>query len=489
VPTDMSSRNESLDLIGVELSEGFYELEKDCHGCFIWAQSRFRVRRLTRERYMVLHACYNGTRGTLALMRNGVPAYSFTMCQGWGRYAVDLTDMANEVVEFEVSPIVPVPDDHRELGIMIRSIELTGDRSLVQHLDRVLQNRALNQREFLEGRTLLNSYPVGLRIDIEHRCNMNPPCVYCEWEWTKQMEARNDYVFTPETLTELGGFYECAEEVADCSVGETFLNQNLRSLLEEFHRARKHVEITTNGILLDQANRRMLLGKDIACYFSIDAATATGYARYRNDHFDTIIENLRCLCREKKDFGNRPLVTVSFIAMTSNRNELPAFLSLMKDVGVDSVKIRSLSVGITLDHQIIRRGSRTFDYDAEVLNVRQVREVAQEARAAADPLKLDLDVELEFGDALAAMGGPICSEPWSASYILKRGIQPCCFAHESLGAWSDRGDRGLAEFVADIFNGREMQQMRERLANGDLPRYCRDCLTCPIVRKRTQCGK
>ncbi len=483
----MSNKNRSLALVGVELASGFYEPESDHLGCFVWAQSCFRVRRLSQERYLVLHLCYNGRCGKLTLKQDGAPAHTIVLCQGWNHYAADLSGTKAEEIGFEVSPVVRVSDDARDLGVMIRAIELTDNRAEVQRLARISENKALNQREFADGKTVLESYPVGLRIDVEPRCNMKPPCVYCQWDWARHLESQSDFVFTLDTLAELGGFYECAEDIVDCSVGEFFLSDKAGTLLERFHRSRKHLDVTTNGILLDQEIRARLLGKDVTCYFSIDSATAAGYARYRDDRFDTVIKNLRCLCREKAGCGNRPLVMVAFIAMSSNRHELPRLLALMRDVGVDGVKLRSLSVGGPLDHQAFRRAGLVFDYSAEVLSLCEIRHLADQAREVAGRIGINLQVDLDFGNAEAAAGGPICSEPWRTSYVLTRGIQPCTFgtlARQCIATWSERGDRPLAAFVSDAFNGSAMQKMRAQLARGDLPRFCRDCPTCPIVRKR-----
>ena len=62
-------------------------------------------------------------------------------------------------------------------------------------------------------RTALDSTPPSLGIDLYGVCNVKPPCVYCEWDHSKDLEGDHvDTPFTRETLDEWGAFFDNAVE-------------------------------------------------------------------------------------------------------------------------------------------------------------------------------------------------------------------------------------------------------------------------------------
>ena len=225
-----------------------------------------------------------------------------------------------------------------------------------------------------------------------------------------------------------------------------------------------------------------MLGKNLSLYASIDSATAAGYARYRNDRFEDVIANLTALCREKKAHDGLPRVYASFIAMRSNVAELPQYFALMREVGVDEVKLRSLYLDDNLAPVTINNGYR-FDYAAEVLLADELATAARVARASADKQHVALHVEWEqFARDVGDCGNPVCNEPWRTMYVLRRGIMPCCYATEPIARWSERQGRPLDEFVEAVFNGPVYQEIRAELAAGRLSDYCRNTPSCPILK-------
>ena len=106
------------------------------------------------------------------------------------------------------------------------------------------------------------------------------------------------------------------------------------------------MEMTSNGVMLTPDIRKVLLGRRLTLYVSIDSATGAGYRRYRHASLDKILNNLRNLCVEKRKYGGLPRVIVSFIAMCSNLEEFEPFLECMLYTGVDAIKVRSLFCGL-----------------------------------------------------------------------------------------------------------------------------------------------
>jgi MoaA/NifB/PqqE/SkfB family radical SAM enzyme len=463
---------------------GFHDVERDVWGPFVWTEKSFTLRRPPQGSgsgcYLV-RLCYYGSCGFL-LVRRGSDRERITLHKGWNVYPVDLAGGDGDDIEFEISDIVAVPQDARELGVMIRRFRPLRIRSTTDELRRVLANKIENDREYAEGRTVLQSVPSKLRINTATRCTMRPPCAYCDWNRTKMQESESDFTVTLETLGEMGDFYALAEEIVDNSYGEPLLNAGFSGFLDVFGKEGKYFEVGSNGQLLNEKNRNMLLGRELVLYVSADAATPEAYARYRDDKFDLLIENLRALCRERRAHCDLPKVIISFVAMRSNHNEIGPFLDLMKDVGVDGIKFIYLDPDAHLEERVVRRNGFTFDYKAELLGLSELLALCDEAKAMAAEKGVAIMTRLDFGCEEAAGEGPLCSEPWRNIHILDRGIVACLFSRVTpVAKWAERGERGLEEFVRDVWNGESYRHMRAELREGRLPELCRGSWTCPIV--------
>jgi MoaA/NifB/PqqE/SkfB family radical SAM enzyme len=476
---------------GVEPLEGFHPAERDELGPFVWTQGSFRIAVARRAPFARLALAYMGHDGILTVRSPGGAIQEAPLCRGWQNCVVRLADAtAGGAIECRVAPIVDAAGDARELGVMLREIEAFDDQGRFERLDKMQRNLRLNQRECRAGRTALESLPAALRVNLEVRCNIpetSQACAYCAWDWAKAAE-RGSPTFTPDTLDELGEFYESAIEVNDCSIGEPTMSKHLGPIAARIDRDGKAFSLTTNGQLLSPRLRREIVGKNVELYVSIDAATAAGYARYRNHRFDDVIANLTALCKEKKAHGGLPRVYASFIVMRSNVDELPAFFALMSEVGVDQIKLRALYLDDNVDPLVINNGY-SFDYAAEVLAIDELAAAMAAARWLAEKHRLALYVEpQQFAVDVAQAGGPVCNEPWRTLYVLGRGIMPCCYATQPIAAWHERGDRPLDAFLRDVFNGPLYREIRGELAAGRLSDYCRNTPSCPILKSMQREG-
>jgi MoaA/NifB/PqqE/SkfB family radical SAM enzyme len=462
-----------------------YPTEYASEGTFVWTRGRFQLCAPRDARFAALKLGYLGQQGAIRLLHDGVLVDHCDLKKGWQTCALRLP--ANiDWLTLEIDPIPVVESDERELGVMLRAILFFNEEQVFSRLRETSRNAVLNDGEFRQGLSILDSYPPNLRITTETRCNIpetSQACTYCAWDWAKEMETGAP-AFDVDTLDQLGGFYRNAEKVGDCSIGEPTMNKQFSEIITRFENDGKKFSFTTNGQLVSRVRRRALLGKDIEVYVSIDAATSEGFKRYRNEQFDRIISNLRLLCEEKREHANLPKVIASFIAMRSNADELSAYLGLMKNVGVDEVKLRTLYLDDNVLSSVTNNGYR-FDYASEILSAAALHDLGERARRIAADLDLPLYVEWDQfePDSLRESSEPLCAEPWKTLYVLARGIMPCCYATEPLAKWEDQGDRSLDQFLQDTFNSPEYQELRNELAGGRLAKYCRDTPSCPILKR------
>ena len=75
---------------------------------------------------------------------------------------------------------------------------------------------------------------------------------------------------------------------------------------------------------------------------------------------------------------------------------------------------------------------------------------------------------------------PICTEPWTSLYVLRRGTLPCCYGGPVLAP--------MASFQ-EAWNAPLVQDIRRELRDGRFHAYCFDSPDCPIVRKATEGGE
>jgi MoaA/NifB/PqqE/SkfB family radical SAM enzyme len=463
---------------------GFHETEEDELGYFVWTRKKFRVRKPAVVRWVEIDLCYYGDEGRLVLKRESCEHVTeIELHKGWGKYPLDLSGLSGTDVEFEVDPLISVTGDSRELGVMLRSFEPLQDSEQYELLRMRMSNRRLNAREFSEGKALLCSYPPHLRFDIETRCNLRPRCAYCHWDHTKLMEEESPLRDPLDTISRLDEFLTYAEQIVDCGFGEPLLNPDLPQILDELKARRIRLEMTSNGVLLAPEIRKVLLGRQLTLYVSIDSATEQGYRRYRSASLEGILNNLRCLCTEKRNGGGLPRVVVSFIAMSSNLGEFEQFLERMVTVGVDNIKLRSLYCEPGLEALTDKASSRKFDYRGELLDTKALSEFLHRAKELARSAGIPLACEHDFCRDLETAEGPLCSEPWQALYLLNRGIMHCCFAKSPVFTWSQRGDKTLARFLRDAWNSPIFQDIRAALAQQRLHERCAETKSCPIVKK------
>ena len=49
--------------------------------------------------------------------------------------------------------------------------------------------------------------------------------------------------------------------------------------------------------------------------------------------------------------------------------------------------------------------------------------------------------------------------------------------------WDEQGGRNLDDFLRNVFNSDQYQEIRTELAAGRLPLYCRESLGCPVLKR------
>jgi pyruvate-formate lyase-activating enzyme len=541
----------------VRWGDGFYGEEVEGERAFHWMglAARFEFAPASGERYLEfsIYGSFYDLSQVLEARAAGAEAESFALTYDWMRLSVAIPAGA-EACELALDKLFPrayYPADERELGAQLREPLLHADPRRHGHVARLHANALLNRREMLAGAARLESTPPVLGIDMYGVCNVKPPCVYCEWDWNKELEGENvDAAFDLDTLSAYGPFFDNSHQLVNCSIGEPFMMKEFDDLLEAFGEQGKVLELTTNGQILTDRNVERLVGRSIDLYVSLDSGTPETYAKLRNDRFEDILVNLKRLNRARGGRGGLPRIHLVFMPMAVNQHELEDFVKICADLEVDRMVLRPLNYSDSVNLEWERAGY-TFDYQRELLPFPRLVELSAEAKALAARYGVPLGDQMNFGESqtwiesfesypvqappvdvrsdatppetestdqtvdLPSAGAPEpepAAAPEDSPVAAPAPVDVPAEPLPSLGAeqqplclepWRSlyilrRGTMpccyggepvaGFADY-REAWNGPEIVEIRETLAAGRVPSYCLNSPACPIVRKHQAAGK
>jgi MoaA/NifB/PqqE/SkfB family radical SAM enzyme len=128
--------------------------------------------------------------------------------------------------------------------------------------------------------------------------------------------------------------------------GEPLLNSLWAKMTRYAADKGKKVMISTNATFLDKYIDDVFSSGLDKLMLAIDGATEETYLKYRvNGDFDRSIAAIKKLCDRKKELNAvKPDLVLQFIVMRHNEHEIPAIMQLGKELGVDRVELKSVSL-------------------------------------------------------------------------------------------------------------------------------------------------
>lgn len=389
----------------VVFGSGFYPEEQGGGGSFRWMAGRgvLHFEAAPGDRFLelcVLSEFHDLSQRLRVSASDSIE--EFRLPNGYGSLSARVPG-GSESVCLEVNKLFPAelhPGDTRGLSVRIRTARIHDDPVRHGFQRRQHENLVLNLEEMRAGSVSLRSTPPSLGIDLHGACNVKPPCVFCEWEYSKALEGdRVNAPFSRETLRRWGPFFDNAANLVNCSIGEPFMMRNLEELLDLFGAAGKVLEMTSNGQILTDSHIRVLVHRPVDLYISIDAATALTYKRLRNDAFDRVLGNIRRLVTAKGGRGGQPRIHLVFMPMRCNVHELEDFVRLCADLQVDRLVLRPLNYSDSIELAWERAGYR-FEYTRELLPFPEIVQVSSRAARWCAEHGVTLADQMDFGGAL-----------------------------------------------------------------------------------------
>lgn len=271
------------------------------------------------------------------------------------------------------------------------------------------------------------------------------------------------------------------EKITLQGLGEPLLAPDLFRMVEYAAGRGVRMGFNTNGTLLDGARAERLIRAGLDwLHVSLDGATAATYESIRQgSDFERVARNVRGFVRTKARLAaERPRLSLVFVAMRRNLDELPEVVRLAEKWGVRRLYVQNLSHSFDDTDPLGEfAGIRRFT-EAEALWVDaapRMRRVFDAARAEAGRLGVELRLPRLQQPARKnrSPGEPGCHWPSESAYVTHDGrVQPCCMV---MGA--DRavlGDTREEPFAA-IWRGSGYATFRAALETDEPPEVCGGC--------------
>ena len=304
-------------------------------------------------------------------------------------------------------------------------------------------------------------------VDVEPIDSCNFACDHCQvTHWTRKTTR-----LTPERFISILRQLPMLRQVKLQGMGEPLLNRHLIEMLEagESGVGGRAVSIVTNGsVYTENIAQRLSSLRGTTIIVSMDGATAETFEAIRvNGDFQKVVANVADMVRRR---GRRmwPGIELRAVITLRNAHELPDLVRLAKRLGVDKLTATTLLTdwgkeemeGVIAPIDVSQEDTRE---DSGV--GRFIRE-SQEVAAG-----LGMPFSVEQGQRYSKANR--CPWPWQSSYIAANGdVVPCCqIADSSVVKMGNVFD----EPFAGIWNNGKYRELRQRIADGDIPHYCRGC--------------
>ena len=200
---------------------------------------------------------------------------------------------------------------------------------------------------------------VGLFVTLKNDCNLN--CRFCEFpnrpEFRDGQELDCDKFMQVIKNTKKDSPIPLGA-VSYCGSGKPLLYGRIGELVAETKKYVPHVSIVTNGVALDEKMSRSLLEAEIDhVVVSVTGISEEVYGKYQGSGRKTesvhtqlqmVKENVRRFVELRNKMCSLSQIGISYILSEESRDEYFEALNYWKELGVNYVDTRILSVGFPL---------------------------------------------------------------------------------------------------------------------------------------------
>ena len=308
------------------------------------------------------------------------------------------------------------------------------------------------------------TFPIRAALQTTEYCNLN--CVMCQIHSQRQRRElrsmkKTDFDIIVERL------FPYLVEIHPTDIGEPLISEWFGYFCDKVVEYGILLDITTNGMLLDDEKIHKILPNLLDIKISFDGIKKETFERIRkNADFDRINKNIDNLLRIREKEMSRGTVTLQMTLFNFNHTELLDIIKFACGKGIDKVK-----------------AYHVFSYSDEIDRYSPINDLDafEETRVSAIRLAEELGIALEISEPdnkESGIDGLIfqkCRLPWGECWIDCDGETLPCHSHGGVSF----GNIRLADFRS-VWNGDCARKQRASLISSGMK--------CMSVKDGRDCG-
>jgi radical SAM protein with 4Fe4S-binding SPASM domain len=307
----------------------------------------------------------------------------------------------------------------------------------------------------------INNSPITAQIEPTSLCNLK--CKMCIREKENVPLGEMSFENFKKIMENLGPLYK----VGIAGQGELFLNKDIFKMIDYATKKGSLVHIVSNGTLLTKEIINKICESEIGeIDISLDSVHKKKYEKIRvGANFDEVCENIKNLASELKKKKKGTIVAISTVVFKDNMEEIPEFVKLAKELGVNKIAFQTL--------QAKENYFKAYDKEMKGQIVRGNEEELRKKIEEAKKIAKEKGMRLIFDE----IKSPGCLWPWRGIYVNWKGdVTVCCkvidYKNPKLGNL-------LEEDFWKIWNSRNYQIFRQQIRQKKVPFDC--CKGCNMI--------
>ena len=254
----------------------------------------------------------------------------------------------------------------------------------------------------LPDRLLIFKNPIKIVIEPTNICNLRCPLCLTGINSLEREKGFMTYKQFVEIFNTLPNNVRLIELFF---MGEPFLNKDIFKMIRYAEDHGKQVKISTNATVIGDMTQDILDSGLSDLWVCLDGATKKTHEEYRvGSNFEDILRNIKKLCSAKKEQRlSKPFITLQFLIMKHNEHEIPQIKQIAKQLGVDHIAYKRITLGTTEDIDQKNRHAEKF----LPKNKKYIRDK-------------NIDIEEQPKPKY------ICQWTWMSTILWNGDIIPCC---------------------------------------------------------------
>lgn len=327
-------------------------------------------------------------------------------------------------------------------------------------------NKKLNTEEKINGKTVLQSSPIRISMNMTGKCNIR--CVYCHLTFADYYSKDELDVYTFSKVSKI--LPELSHLVFFSST-EPLMAKHFDSIFDYSSEFENEKYLSTNGILISKSRAKKFIENKLE-YLTVSFGGLNKQSfieAHQVDKLDEVLKNLKYLNNLKKEMNSEfPKVRLVFVTWKENAHELPEAVKLAKELDCkEGVKITFLKA---YDDNLI--DSIPFKHKQYVNKyVREAQRLGKELDVKVDFDGGELDESVSESDTAESLTHRKCFEPWERMHIEADGNVRTCPALANNIVAGNLNENSIEE----IWNGEVFQNFRRTTNSDNPPEPCKRC--------------